>query len=433
MTEQEIQELKNDIIKDVVNELKAGSTSELELEEVQTLDNIFSLPASRGNEMVKVPVKLLEAYVKIVNNLTDGGSDLALSAEQGKVLNQNKQNKLTAGSGMEIKNNVISATIKIIDNLIDDSSDSALSANQGRVLYSHARNHDTVSFGGIVEGDIPVQGISFSGEIQEGKIYYSTKLKSFYYRKTESSGITPAQYTNNWDGRENYCEEISGEPYKGKVYVAGGSTYVWNGSELVKPAGSGSAVTPVTIVDNLSEGGSDAALSAEQGKTLNENAVHHDTVSFKAVVKDNVQIEMVSITETGEPVWSETHKTFLLQLGRFYYNNWRGRERFCEDSGGVPYREKVYVCNGSTYVWNGENLVSAQIPSENYELPDKAVTEAKLDDFLAGKTAYIIETLEDGFFLVDENMNIGGIMTPAKDNLTKQEMSPSLGYTILSN
>ena len=47
MTDPEKQELKNDIKKDVLSELKAGSTSVQELEEVQTLDNVESLPAAR--------------------------------------------------------------------------------------------------------------------------------------------------------------------------------------------------------------------------------------------------------------------------------------------------------------------------------------------------------------------------------------------------
>lgn len=61
MTDAEKQELKNDIKKDVLSELKAGSTSVQELEEVQNLDNINSLPAARGSNMVKVPLKLLAA------------------------------------------------------------------------------------------------------------------------------------------------------------------------------------------------------------------------------------------------------------------------------------------------------------------------------------------------------------------------------------
>ena len=61
MTDPEKQELKNDIKKDVLSELKAGSTSVQELEEVQNLDNINSLPAARGSNMVKVPLKLLAA------------------------------------------------------------------------------------------------------------------------------------------------------------------------------------------------------------------------------------------------------------------------------------------------------------------------------------------------------------------------------------
>lgn len=48
MTEQEKQELKNELRKDIVNELKAGSTSVQELEEVQALDNVESLPAGKA-------------------------------------------------------------------------------------------------------------------------------------------------------------------------------------------------------------------------------------------------------------------------------------------------------------------------------------------------------------------------------------------------
>ena len=301
--------------------------------------------------------------------------------------------------------------VTIVDNLSEGGSDAALSAEQGKNLNENAVQHDTVSFGGIVEGDIPVQGISFSGEIQEGKIYYSTKLKSFYYRKTESSDITPAQYANNWDGRENYCEEISGEPYKGKVYVAGGSTYVWNGSELVKPVGSGSAVTPVTIVDNLSEGGSDAALSAEQGKTLNENAVQHDTVSFGGIVTDNVQIEMASTVGLGMVVWSDIHGTFLLRVNAKYYNNWNGRERFCAEAGGAPYAEKVYVYNGHTYVYDGMELVRTDMIGDGEVTTDKLAADVVRDSRINELAYDAGESISSTLFNSDVCVNDDAVFT----------------------
>ena len=77
MTDPEKQELKNDIKKDVLSELKAGSTSVQELEEVQTLDNVESLPAARGNDMVKVPVKLLgKPAIDAAKNVEEALKDL---------------------------------------------------------------------------------------------------------------------------------------------------------------------------------------------------------------------------------------------------------------------------------------------------------------------------------------------------------------------
>ena len=55
LTESEKTELKNDIL----NAIKAESQSVDELVEVSSLDNIKSLPALRGSELVSAPLTLL--------------------------------------------------------------------------------------------------------------------------------------------------------------------------------------------------------------------------------------------------------------------------------------------------------------------------------------------------------------------------------------
>ena len=49
--------------------------------------------------------------VEIVDNLTNTSPDKALSANMGKTLNDTKQDKLTAGTGISIEDNTISATV----------------------------------------------------------------------------------------------------------------------------------------------------------------------------------------------------------------------------------------------------------------------------------------------------------------------------------
>ena len=57
MTEQEKQELKQEII----TQIKSESQDVTELEEVDSLTGINSLPAMRGTEMVSAPISLLGA------------------------------------------------------------------------------------------------------------------------------------------------------------------------------------------------------------------------------------------------------------------------------------------------------------------------------------------------------------------------------------
>lgn len=53
------EEEKNELVQDVVNQIKTDSQSVDELETVSTLDGVVSLPAMRGETVVSAPVKLL--------------------------------------------------------------------------------------------------------------------------------------------------------------------------------------------------------------------------------------------------------------------------------------------------------------------------------------------------------------------------------------
>ena len=59
LTQQEYNDLLTQVISEVVNHLEQNSTSELELERVSSLTGVDSLPASRGSDMVRVPIELL--------------------------------------------------------------------------------------------------------------------------------------------------------------------------------------------------------------------------------------------------------------------------------------------------------------------------------------------------------------------------------------
>ena len=83
--------------------------------------------------------------IKIVNDLTTGGADKALSAEQGKILNSTKQNTLNGtefktvnGSSIWGSGNIVitdeGGSVEIINDLTTGGADKALSAEMGKEL-----------------------------------------------------------------------------------------------------------------------------------------------------------------------------------------------------------------------------------------------------------------------------------------------------------
>ena len=75
---------------------------------------------------------------EVINDLISGGSDKALSAEQGKELKQ-KISDLEAS----IAEIISSGGVPVVDNLTSTSTTSALSANQGRVLNGKIASVET--------------------------------------------------------------------------------------------------------------------------------------------------------------------------------------------------------------------------------------------------------------------------------------------------
>lgn len=84
--------------------------------------------------------------IKIVNDLTTGGADKALSAEQGKILNSTKQNTLNGtefktvnGSSIWGSGNIVitggeGGSVEIVNDLTTGGADKALSAEMGKEL-----------------------------------------------------------------------------------------------------------------------------------------------------------------------------------------------------------------------------------------------------------------------------------------------------------
>lgn len=130
----------------------------------------------------------------------------------------------------------------VIDDLITDSGTSALSARQGKILNDKITSHEALKV-----FDDEVHGLKFN-KVTGNLEYLNTD-------------------TNTW------------------VEIKGGSS-------------------TIDIVDDLTTGGSDKALSAEQGKILNTNAEAHKSKIASTTELGHVMVDGTTITITPEGVIS---------------------------------------------------------------------------------------------------------------------------------
>ena len=151
------------------------------MEDAQLKENLVKDIAAGGDE-APTATAVKEAIAKmgkvdIVNDLTTGGTDKALSAEQGKVLDGKKEDKLTEATdlvyvhgsdGTEQGKALTDFAMKadIINDLTTGGTDKALSAEQGKVLEGKKVDKvDTPASVYVTEGSKPLSEFAMKVDI----------------------------------------------------------------------------------------------------------------------------------------------------------------------------------------------------------------------------------------------------------------------------
>ena len=225
MTEEE----KKELVQDVVNQIKTDSQSVDELEAVNTLDGVVSLPAMRGETVVSAPLKLLSkpaedaaAVAKASAAAADASAKKAdTAASTAESAAQTANDAASKATDAAQKTN---AAVAKAESVKSEYKDTALAA----------RNGATARFDGLVEG-VEIRLVSCP---QIDGVYYDTVNKSF-------CGKNGNIYCNNWPGADMYMNDVRTEVLKDKAYVCGGVVYVWSDEEenLVEISGSGGGNT----------------------------------------------------------------------------------------------------------------------------------------------------------------------------------------------
>ena len=172
--------------------------------------------------------------VEVVNDLISGGIDKALSAEQGKNLNVLVDDHITNHP----------KGVEVVDDLVSGGKDKALSAEQGKNLNSLVDDHITNHPKGVeIIDSLTVGGIDKALSAEQGK-----NLNLLLMGVTE----------------EYEPEEVSLE-YPLVQEIENIRDYV-DDHIVNHPSG-------VEVVDSLTVGGKDKALSAECGKELKQSLI----------------------------------------------------------------------------------------------------------------------------------------------------------------
>ncbi len=183
------EEEKKELVQNVVNQIKTESQSVDELETVDTLEGVVSLPAMRGEKVVGAPLKLLSKPAEEAAAVARSSAAVADASAK--------------------KADVAVAT---------------MSGYEDRVKL--AMNGASARFDGFVDGVI----IEYLSVMSIDGVYYDIKNKRFCAKKD-------GHYYNNWAIGDNthaasmYLDDGRKTPRKDKIYVCGTNLYVWSDEE----------------------------------------------------------------------------------------------------------------------------------------------------------------------------------------------------------
>ena len=227
--------LTNEEKQELLNAMKAESQGVDELEQVDTLDGIMSLPALRGEEVVSAPIKLLtkpaeDAVANAVSaaNRATEAAQTVYSATQGANSAASAANAAAsaASDAAEEANSAVAAASEVV----------AKYENVAKAAFNGA----TARFSYMVESaTIQLQSSIAKG----GVIVYVQSQKQFAY-------YVGGKYYGNWavegvPNAELYRGEDVASIQKNKVYLCDDVLYVWSDEEndLVEISGSGGGNT----------------------------------------------------------------------------------------------------------------------------------------------------------------------------------------------
>ena len=237
---------------ELLNEMKASSNDVSELETVDSLDGIVSLPAMKGEELVNAPIALLR---KPAEDAAELAKKAATAATEAATNANAAAESATKNSATAIEN--ANTAAMGANSAASAAGTAAANANNAAAKYEGtavvARNGATARFNGFVNisSDRIEHGLAPS---EGGLVEYNVLTSSFVY-------LINTLYYDDWEDAANprglYLDDNL-RVRKNKIFLCGATMYVWSDEEgdLVEASGSGSGsgFYNLTVEQPLSSG-----------------------------------------------------------------------------------------------------------------------------------------------------------------------------------
>lgn len=228
LTDEEKLELKQEIL----DEIKASSEGADELETVDTLDGVTSLPALKDKQLVSVPIEQLR---KPAEDAAELAKKAATAATEAATNANAAAEAATKNSATAIEN--ANTAAMGANSAASAAGSAATNANNAAAKYEGtavvARDGATMRFERIIKDGVSV----LTGTCVElDHIAYYEQRRVFI-----AYDLSNDAYLEMWNGMEAYADD-RGAPLKNKIFLCGATMYVWSDEEeaLVEASGSGS-------------------------------------------------------------------------------------------------------------------------------------------------------------------------------------------------
>lgn len=368
--------------------------------------------------------------VHIINNLEIGGQQYVLSAEQGKVigdiLNDTEEQVWGDISDEIVEGKYISGDLRQDHMLVtitpqpDNSDPSHLTYGAAYIIISNLEAGNKIKVSGLCKNSLfsiffcMTNGVTTNGlqqviDYQIGDIDYRTNP----FEHTVAEGETTA-----------YITLFNYDPSTDKVEFSNGQTTQLGLISRVEALENeqDSNLKNADIVNNLTSGGTDKPLSAEQGKILNDKIFGDSGTELQTEVETGVDNQHPARIN-GEYTVSGYFKRYVVDLSGLYEEGYR-KVRFF----GYSYQSNSNISAGlvtSSADIDTTVVVDSYVPAAQYEC-------GYYDLPLTQNSQYLIASVltSDGVTLIGGDFTMPEGLTPAYIPetvvVTKDESEPSL-------